>query len=86
MIELILIILLITVPGIAVVVTYRIVWRRIRKQIERPMIAIHGYAEMLLTEHWGELTIKQKQRLEIIKSYSTSLLLLIQKTQTKLIQ
>jgi len=49
----------------------------ITHELKTPLVPIQGYADILLSEHLGELTDKQKERLEIIKSSSETLLSLI---------
>jgi len=49
----------------------------ITHELKTPLVPIQGYSDMLLSEHLGKLTIKQKERIRIIKSSSESLLSLI---------
>jgi len=49
----------------------------ITHELKTPLVPIQGYADILLSEHLGKLTTKQKERLSIIKSSATSLLDLI---------
>ena len=49
----------------------------ITHELKTPLVPIQGYSDMLLSEHLGKLTIKQKERVSIIKSSSESLLSLI---------
>jgi len=49
----------------------------ITHELKTPLVPIQGYADILLSEHLGKLTPKQKERLSIIKSSATSLLDLI---------
>ena len=49
----------------------------ITHELKTPLVPIQGYSDMLLSEHLGKLTIKQKERIAIIKSSSESLLSLI---------
>ena len=46
----------------------------ITHELKTPLVPIQGYADILLSEHLGALTDKQKERLQIIKSSSESLL------------
>ena len=46
----------------------------ITHELKTPLVPIQGYADILLSEHLGSLTDKQKERLQIIKSSSESLL------------
>ncbi|MFQ5572794.1 MAG: ATP-binding protein, partial [Nitrosopumilaceae archaeon] len=46
----------------------------ITHELKTPLVPIQGYADLLLSEHLGTLTDKQKERLSIIKSSATSLL------------
>ena len=48
----------------------------ITHELKTPLVPIQGYADILLSEHLGTLTDKQKERLQIIKSSSESLLIL----------
>jgi len=49
----------------------------ITHELKTPLVPIQGYSDILLGEHLGKLNAKQKERLSIIKSSSTSLLDLI---------
>jgi len=49
----------------------------ITHELKTPLVPIQGYSDILLGEHLGKLNPKQKERLSIIKSSSTSLLDLI---------
>ncbi len=49
----------------------------ITHELKTPLVPIQGYSDILLSEHLGKLNPKQKERLSIIKSSSTSLLDLI---------
>ena len=49
----------------------------INHELKTPLVPIQGYADILLSEHLGKLTDKQKERIEIIKSSSETLLSLI---------
>jgi len=49
----------------------------ITHELKTPLVPIQGYADLLLSEHLGTLTDKQKERLSIIKSSATSLLEII---------
>jgi len=49
----------------------------ITHELKTPLVPIQGYADLLLSEHVGKLTTKQKERLSIIKSSASSLLQLI---------
>jgi len=49
----------------------------ITHELKTPLVPIQGYSDILLSEHLGKLTPKQKERLSIIKSSATSLLDLI---------
>ena len=49
----------------------------ITHELKTPLVPIQGYSDMLLSEHLGKLTNKQKDRIAIIKSSSESLLSLI---------
>ncbi len=49
----------------------------ITHELKTPLVPIQGYADILLSEHLGKLTDKQKERIEIIKSSSETLLSLI---------
>jgi len=46
----------------------------ITHELKTPLVPIQGYSDLLLSEHLGPLTDKQKERLKIIKSSATSLL------------
>ena len=49
----------------------------ITHELKTPLVPIQGYSDILLSEHLGKLTDKQKERIEIIKSSSETLLSLI---------
>jgi len=49
----------------------------ITHELKTPLVPIQGYADILLSEHLGKLTDKQKERISIIKSSSETLLALI---------
>ena len=49
----------------------------ITHELKTPLVPIQGYADILLGEHLGSLNKDQKDRLEVIKSSSASLLQLI---------
>jgi signal transduction histidine kinase len=49
----------------------------ITHELKTPLVPIQGYADILLSEHLGKLNIKQKERIDIIKSSSESLLSII---------
>jgi len=49
----------------------------ITHELKTPLVPIQGYADILLSEHLGKLTDKQKERISIIKSSSETLLSLI---------
>ena len=49
----------------------------ITHELKTPLVPIQGYADILLGEHLGALNEKQKERLEVIKSSSATLLQLI---------
>ncbi len=49
----------------------------ITHELKTPLVPIQGYADILLSEHLGKLTDKQKERIEIIKGSSETLLSLI---------
>ena len=49
----------------------------ITHELKTPLVPIQGYADILLSEHLGKLTDKQKERINIIKSSSETLLSLI---------
>lgn len=46
----------------------------ITHELKTPLVPIQGYVDILLREHLGKLTEKQKERLRIIKSSSSTLL------------
>lgn len=46
----------------------------ITHELKTPLVPIQGYSDILLGEHLGKLNEQQKNRLEIIKSSSTTLL------------
>jgi len=46
----------------------------ITHELKTPLVPIQGYSDLLLSEHLGPLTDKQKERVLIIKSSATSLL------------
>ncbi|WP_255465119.1 HAMP domain-containing sensor histidine kinase [Nitrosopumilus sp. b3] len=46
----------------------------ITHELKTPLVPIQGYSDILLGEHLGKLTDKQKERIEIIKSSSETLL------------
>ncbi len=46
----------------------------ITHELKTPLVPIQGYSDLLLSEHLGPLTDKQKERVSIIKSSATSLL------------
>ena len=46
----------------------------ITHELKTPLVPIQGYVDLLLREHLGKLTEKQKERLEIVKNSSESLL------------
>ena len=46
----------------------------ITHELKTPLVPIQGYSDILLSEHLGKLTDKQKERLQIIKSSSATLL------------
>ncbi|QUC65144.1 HAMP domain-containing histidine kinase [Nitrosopumilus sp. K4] len=46
-------------------------------ELKTPLVPIQGYADILLSEHLGKLTEKQKERINIIKSSSETLLSII---------
>lgn len=46
----------------------------ITHELKTPLVPIQGYVDILLGEHLGKLTEKQKERLRIIKSSSSTLL------------
>jgi signal transduction histidine kinase len=49
----------------------------ITHELKTPLVPIQGYADILLSEHLGKLTDKQKERISIIKSSSETLLSII---------
>ncbi|MEK0338641.1 MAG: HAMP domain-containing sensor histidine kinase [Nitrosopumilus sp.] len=49
----------------------------ITHELKTPLVPIQGYSDILLSEHLGKLNDKQKERIQIIKSSSESLLSLI---------
>jgi signal transduction histidine kinase len=49
----------------------------ITHELKTPLVPIQGYVDILLSEHLGKLTDKQKERLKIIKASSISLLNII---------
>ncbi|NQV39558.1 MAG: HAMP domain-containing histidine kinase [Nitrosopumilus sp.] len=49
----------------------------ITHELKTPLVPIQGYAGILLSEHLGKLTGKQKERISIIKSSSETLLSII---------
>ncbi len=49
----------------------------ITHELKTPLVPIQGYVDILLGEHLGKLTKEQKERLEVIKSSTVSLLHLI---------
>lgn len=49
----------------------------ITHELKTPLVPIQGYADILLSEHLGKLTAKQKERIEIIKNSSKTLLEII---------
>src|SRR5438309_10314088 len=49
----------------------------ITHELKTPLVPIQGYADILLGEHLGSLNKNQKERLEVIKSSSATLLQLI---------
>ena len=49
----------------------------ITHELKTPLVPIQGYSDILLSEHLGKLTGKQKERIEIIKSSSEALLSII---------
>jgi len=49
----------------------------ITHELKTPLVPIQGYADILLSEHLGKLTDKQKERINIIKSSSETLLSII---------
>ena len=46
----------------------------ITHELKTPLVPIQGYADILLNEHLGKLTAKQKERIAIIKNSSETLL------------
>ncbi len=49
----------------------------ITHELKTPLVPIQGYSDILLSEHLGKLTDKQKERISIIKSSSETLLSII---------
>ena len=49
----------------------------ITHELKTPLVPIQGYSDILLSEHLGKLTAKQKERINIIKSSSETLLSII---------
>ena len=49
----------------------------ITHELKTPLVPIQGYADILLSEHLGKLTDKQKERINIIKTSSETLLSII---------
>ncbi|MEX0862385.1 sensor histidine kinase [Nitrosopumilus sp.] len=49
----------------------------ITHELKTPLVPIQGYSDILLSEHLGKLTDKQKERIRIIKSSSDTLLAII---------
>jgi len=49
----------------------------ITHELKTPLVPIQGYSDILLSEHLGKLTDKQKERIGIIKSSSETLLAII---------
>ncbi|MCV0398696.1 MAG: HAMP domain-containing histidine kinase [Nitrosarchaeum sp.] len=49
----------------------------ITHELKTPLVPIQGYADILLSEHLGKLTPKQKERISIIKASSETLLSMI---------
>ena len=49
----------------------------ITHELKTPLVPIQGYSDILLSEHLGKLTVKQKERINIIKSSSETLLSMI---------
>ena len=49
----------------------------ITHELKTPLVPIQGYSDILLSEHLGKLTDKQKERINIIKSSSETLLSII---------
>ena len=46
----------------------------ITHELKTPLVPIQGYSDILLSEHLGKLTTKQKERISIIKNSSETLL------------
>lgn len=49
----------------------------ITHELKTPLVPIQGYSDILLSEHLGRLTAKQKERISIIKNSSETLLAII---------
>lgn len=49
----------------------------ITHELKTPLVPIQGYSDILLSEHLGKLTTKQRERINIIKSSSETLLAMI---------
>jgi len=49
----------------------------ITHELKTPLVPIQGYSDILLSEHLGKLTDKQRERINIIKSSSEALLSII---------
>ena len=49
----------------------------ITHELKTPLVPIQGYSDILLSEHLGKLTDKQRERISIIKSSSETLLSII---------
>ena len=49
----------------------------ITHELKTPLVPIQGYSDILLSEHLGKLTAKQKERISIIKDTSETLLSII---------
>ncbi|MFB5627631.1 MAG: sensor histidine kinase, partial [Nitrosarchaeum sp.] len=49
----------------------------ITHELKTPLVPIQGYADILLSEHLGKLTEKQRERINIIKNSAETLLSLI---------
>lgn len=49
----------------------------ITHELKTPLVPIQGYSDILLSEHLGKLTAKQKERISIIKDSSETLLAII---------
>lgn len=49
----------------------------ITHELKTPLVPIQGYSDILLSEHLGKLTVKQRERISIIKSSSETLLSII---------